>query len=420
MAGTPLRDDGAVETVIIAVVAGTVVGALLAVAGRHQGRADRSPRAPSTSDQPAAPLDLAAVTEAVRATVQAEMLQTAQQALAEHRQQAHDLFEARSASVHHETKALLTPVSDEMRQLRAVVDQLRSSVHHDQGAIRGMAEALSRQVTELTASTQALDGALRSSSARGSWGEHQLRNVIELAGMAPYCDYLEQPTVNHAGAAERVQRPDVVVRLPNGAFVAVDAKAPMAAYLRAQECTDHGVRDAQMRQHARAIADHVKVLADRRYWEQFPTAPDFVVLFVPGESFLAEALRADPNLLDQAMRQRVLVASPVNLLALLLAVARGWQAFSIAEHADNVAALGKELYDRVGTMLTAVSAMGRGLDQATKGYSDMVGSLEGRVLVSLRRFRELGVTSDELPDVHQLQRARRHLTAPEVASVAAD
>jgi DNA recombination protein RmuC len=400
--------------VLLALLYAVILGVLVVGGYLFIGRSRTGP--PTVPPPPSPPLDLAAVAETVRATVQAEMLRTAQVALDANSQRTNDLFDARAATVTQETKNLLDPVSHEMQQLRQLLDQMRTSFDQDQGAVREATESLTQRLTQLTASTQALDGALRSSTARGSWGEQQLRNVVELAGMTPYADYAEQVSATTADG-ERLQRPDVVVRLPHGAFLAVDAKAPMAAYLRAQETADPAERDAAMRQHARAIREHVRQLAARRYWEQFPEAPDFVVLFVPGESFLAEALRADATLLDDAMRSRVLVASPVNLLALLLAVAKGWQAFRLAEHTDQVAAIGQELYERVGTVLAAVTSMGRGLDQATRGYNNLVGSLERRVLVSLRRFRELGVTSDDLPEVHHLQQARRELSAPELQGV---
>jgi DNA recombination protein RmuC len=309
--------------IVLAVIGLAVLGAVITLIGRQR-----------------TPLDTAILTEAVRATVATEMLHATQAAFDQQGQRAREAFDARVALA-----------DQELRELRQVVDQLRASVDHDRGALSRMAESISSELARLTTSTQALDGALRSSTARGSWGELQLRNVIELAGMTPYSDYLEQTTVGGAGGSTAVQRPDVLVRLPHGAFIAIDAKAPMAAYLRAQDTDDPAQRQIEVAAHVRALRDHVRALAARRYWEQFPNAPDFVVLFVPGESVLAEALRADPALLDDAMRDRVLVASPVNLLALLLAVARGWQAFRIAEHADRVAALGKELYDRVGRVL---------------------------------------------------------------------
>jgi DNA recombination protein RmuC len=373
--------------IVLAVIGLAVLGAVITLIGRQR-----------------TPLDTAILTEAVRATVATEMLHATQAAFDQQGQRAREAFDARVALADRE-----------LRELRQVVDQLRASVDHDRGALSRMAESISSELARLTTSTQALDGALRSSTARGSWGELQLRNVIELAGMTPYSDYLEQTTVGGAGGSTAVQRPDVLVRLPHGAFIAIDAKAPMAAYLRAQDTDDPAQRQIEVAAHVRALRDHVRALAARRYWEQFPNAPDFVVLFVPGESVLAEALRADPALLDDAMRDRVLVASPVNLLALLLAVARGWQAFRIAEHADRVAALGKELYDRVGKVLGSMSTMGRGLDQATRAYNEMVASMETRMLVSLRRFRDLGVTSEDLPEVHRLKEARREVVAGELS-----
>jgi DNA recombination protein RmuC len=229
--------------------------------------------------------------------------------------------------------------------------------------------------------------------------------------MESYCDYTEQFT---GGEAEADQRPDVVVRLPNGALIAVDSKAPLSAYLRMQDASDVATKEIELKAHAKLMRDHMKKLADKKYWNQFPEAPDFVVMFIPGEGFVSDAMRSDPTLLAEAMKNRVLIASPVNLLALLFAVAKGWQAHSIAEHAKEVAALGSELYERVGNVLTQVSKMGTHLNTSTTAYNEMIGSLENRMMPTLRKFRDLKVVQGkEMVPLKSIDSQTRSLNAPE-------
>jgi DNA recombination protein RmuC len=316
--------------------------------------------------------------------------------------QSRQLFDTQAALLDEKTRALLTPIESQMSNLRESILAMRESYTNEKGVVEG----LMNQIGVLQQSTTSLASALKSPTARGSWGENQLRNIIELAGMERFCDYHEQYT---GGEGEARQRPDVVISLPNGAFLAVDSKAPLAAYQRMQEETNPERREAELKMHVKAMRDHVKALADRKYWNQFPSAPDFVVMFIPGESFVSDALRADPTLLEEAMRQRVLIASPVNLLAVLLAVAKGWQA-----HAEQVANLGAELYERVGTILGHVTRVGNGLTTASKAYNDLVGSVESRVLVTLRKFKELGVVQDgDLTGPPVIEVTTRAITAGE-------
>jgi DNA recombination protein RmuC len=203
--------------------------------------------------------------------------------------------------------------------------------------------------------------------------------------------------------------------MPNGAHLAVDAKVPLSAYLDAQAATDAVDVDRHMARHAAALRAHVNALASKKYWEQNEgPAPEFVVLFVPGESFLADALRSDVSLLQDAMEKRVLLASPVNLLALLWSVARGWQEARIAENARLIADLGEDLYSRMGKVLEHLGKTGRGLDQAVRSYNDLIGSVEGRLLVTLRRFPELGVGTDPLESPSELESLPRSPQVPEV------
>jgi DNA recombination protein RmuC len=366
---------------------------------------------PSDADaivNPTPPIDIAALVASVRSAVEAEMRKTAQETLQATSQQSAEFFAAQSATLEGKTRSMLAPFEEQIKGLSASVNTLQTTYSQEQGTI----SQLATQITTLQSTTTTLTNSLKSPTARGSWGENQLRNVIQLAGMESYCDYTEQFT---GGEGESDQRPDVVVRLPNGAMIAIDSKAPLSAYLRMQDATDVPTKEIELKNHAKLMREHMKKLSDKKYWNQFPQSPDFVVMFIPGEGFVSDAMRSDPSLLDDAMKSRVLVASPVNLLALLFAVAKGWQAHSIAEHAKEVAALGALLYERVGTVLAEVGKMGKNLSTATTAYNDMVGSLEGRLLVTLRKFRDLKVVQgEEIETLKSIDVQTRSLAAPEI------
>ena len=364
--------------------------------------------------QPEARLDTEGLVTAVKEAVDAQVSKAAQSALKANNELAGQLIDERSRTLEEQTKNLLQPVTEQMDQLKTSVGDLKSSYEKNKGSFEALNENLMHQITELNTRTGALAGALKSPSARGAWGENQLRNIIDLSGMASFCDFSEQSAVS---SNDGLLRPDLTVRLPNGAFLVVDSKVPLSAYLRMQELDDSVAREAELKSHVKAVQDHVKALADKRYWALFDDAPDFVVMFVPGESFLADALRAEPALVDEAMRQRVVIASPMSLMALLLTIARGWQTTQLAENAKKVEEHGRELHHRVGTTLTAMAKTGRGLESATKAYNEMVGSVESRVLPTLRRFSELGVSSDELPEVRPVESAARSMTANELEAL---
>ncbi len=350
--------------------------------------------------------DQAALVDAVRTAVDAQVGKATQQALENVNSQIDRTYQARTQTLTTETKSLLDPVATQMNELRNAVTALQSNYTNTVG----VTQTISKQIESLNQTTSALQSALKSSSARGAWGEQQLRNVIELAGMLPYCDFLEQTTVT---SNDKTQRPDAVIKLPNDGCVVIDSKTPLDAYLRAQETSDATLHQQLLNEHAKALAGHAKVLADKKYFQQFDRTPEYTIMFIPGESFLADALRADASLLEVAMRSRVLIASPVNLLALLLAVAKGWQAFQIAENAEKIAAIGRELYERVDIVLESVEKTGRGLETAISAYNKMVGSIEGRMLSTLRKFKDVGVTSSELTEISNIESAPRRLSAPE-------
>jgi DNA recombination protein RmuC len=294
---------------------------------------------------------------------------------------------------HDAIKGLVEPIE---RTLGQVNERLLDLERSRQAAYVSLTEQVAqlRHTHELLRDqTGNLVTALRAPAARGRWGELQLRRVVELAGMVRHCDFVEQETAT--GDDGRL-RPDLVVRLPGGKQVVVDAKVPLQAYLDAVEARDDDVRQARLDDHARQLRTHVTQLAAKAYWEQFQPAPDFVVLFVPGDPLLGAALEHDPALLDDAASRRVLLATPVTLIAVLRAVAMGWRQEVLADNAREVCELGRELHRRLGTLATHVAGMGRGLERAVEAYNGAVGSLESRVMVTARRFADLGVTTDEL------------------------
>ena len=357
-------------------------------------------------------INLDAISTSVKGAVEAQMLTTAQQALAANneqaKQQADQTLAGQTQALDQQAKILLQPFEERIKQLTDSVTALQGTYTAEQATVI----ALTNQITTLQESTTTLKNALKSPTARGSWGENQLRNVIRMAGMENYCDFTEQFT---GGVGERDQRPDVVVNLPSGARLAVDSKAPLAAYLRMQESTDVAVQEQELKQHAKDIRAHVKTLAEKKYWDQFGhETPDFVIMFIPGEGFVADAMKADTALMDDAMKQRVLIASPVNLLGLLLTISKGWQAHSLAEHAEMVAKLGVEVYERVGVVIDEMNKMGKNLGTANTAYNDMAASFERRLLVTLRKFKDLGVVQSEIKDVKAIESASpREINAPE-------
>jgi DNA recombination protein RmuC len=301
-----------------------------------------------------------------------------------------------------------------LETLARVEEQLRESDRARVQSHAALAEqvVIARQTSEqLRDQTQALVTALRRPEARGRWGELQLRRVVELAGLAERCDFDEQV---HVDCPDGVFRPDLVVRLPGGRSVVVDAKVSLTAYLEAAECTGDTQRRERLRAHARRLRAHVDELADKQYWARVAGSPEFVVLFLPGEAFLAPALEHDPDLLEHAMTSRVLIATPTTLIAMLRTVAWGWQQESLTTHAREVFELGRELYGRLSTMGEHVDRLGRSLSRAVSDYNAATASLETRVLVSARRLHHLGVVSEDLPAPRGISVAARPATAPEL------
>jgi DNA recombination protein RmuC len=288
----------------------------------------------------------------------------------------------------------------------------------------GAQQALAQQIEfvrltgeQLRHETSMLVSALRKPQARGQWGELHLRRAVEHAGMSDRCDFVEQVTVNDGG---RTLRPDLVVKLVGGKHIVVDAKVTLAAYLDAYDATDEAVREERLGAHARHLRQHVDRLAEKAYWAQFASTPEFVVLFVPGEAFLAPALERDPSLLDDALGKRVHIVTPTTLVSTLRTVAYAWQQQALADNAREVFELGRELYKRLGTLGDHMDKLGRSLTGAVKAYKGTVGSLERQVLVTARKLNDLEVVDSRLDEPTAVEESIRPLGAPELVTAAED
>lgn len=308
---------------------------------------------------------------------------------------------------HQAVEQLVQPIQ---QALTSIDGELRKSEQVRLEGTTRLEEQL-RQIAnvhaELRGETQRLSRALRAPDARGRWGEIQLRRVVEMAGMVAHCDFIEQDVRT---GEEGTLRPDLVVRLPGGKQIVVDAKTPLTGYIAAGDATTDQERDACLRQHAAQVRTHMRKLGERGYWAQFQPGPEFVVMFMPGEAIFSEALRQDPTLIEYGVTAHVIPASPVTLISLLRAIAYGWQQEQMAENAERVAELGRELYRRLRTLVDKFDSVGRHLSKSVQAYNDAVASLETRYLPHARKMKDLGVSvRDELPVLEQVTRATRSL-----------
>jgi DNA recombination protein RmuC len=334
----------------------------------------------------------------------------AKASLAEFQQGAKGDLEKRQVAI----DAMMAPVRASLEKVDEKIGALEKAREQAYGEIRQQFTQMSEVQTQLRDETTNLVKALRQPHVRGRWGEIQLRRVVEMAGMMNHCDFVEQQS---ADSDDGKLRPDLIVKLPGGRQIVVDSKAPITAYMEAHEAASDEVRKAKILVHAQLMRRHLEALARKSYWEQFQPTPEVVVMFIPGEAFYSAALEADPDLLDNGFGQNVIIASPASLMALLKAASYGWRQESIADNVREMSELGRELHTRLGTMASHLLKLGKSLGSATEDYNAAIASFESRVLVSARKFKELGATSQEaeIIELRPIEGGVRRLQAGDTA-----
>jgi DNA recombination protein RmuC len=306
---------------------------------------------------------------------------------------------------------LVKPLKESLEKVDGKIGEMEKTRAGAYSELREQVKALATSQLQLQAETGNLVNALRTPHVRGRWGEIQLRRVVELAGMLQYCDFIEQETVITADG--RI-RPDVIVKLPGNRTIVIDAKVPFDAFYESISTKDDVIRSARLRDHARLVRAHIGALSKKSYWESVQPTPEFVLLFLPGETFYSAALEIDPKLIEDGVGQGVIIATPTTLIALLKAVSYGWRQEQMATNAQEVSKLGKDLYDRLRTFTNYFADIGKGLDRALDSYNRGVGSLEARVLVTARKFKERGaIAGEEIETFEPIDKLARPLSLDE-------
>ncbi len=404
---------------VLGVLLGAVIGYLVARGRMASLAADLTGQARAADERARAAQEKAALVEGHLAerfrTLSAEaldqttrtFLEIAEGRLGAANAKAAGELETRKAAVEH----LVQPLRETLARVETQLRETEAARRSSHAALSEHLEIARQSSDQLRDQTQALVTALRRPEARGRWGEMQLRRVVELAGMSSRCDFDEQVGVT---TSEGMLRPDMVIRLAGGKNIVVDSKVSLAAYLEAAETTDDKARDARLSAHARHLREHVDRLAAKTYWAVLSPTPEFVVLFIPGEAFLAPALEQDPGLLEHAMAHKVHIATPTTLVTMLRTAQYAWQQEALSDNARAVFDLGRELYDRISGLARHVDGLGKALTNVVSTYNRAVGSLESRVLVSARKLSELGLVEGELAPPRPVEETVRSLSAPEL------
>lgn len=306
---------------------------------------------------------------------------------------------------------LVKPIREALAQSQQQISELERARSEAYGSIRSQLEAMQTSQQSLAQETQNLVKALRRPEVRGRWGEITLRRLVELAGMVEHCDFQEQV---HTSAEDKVIRPDMIVRMPDQRELVVDVKTPLDAYLEAVEAKDDAQRELGLKRHARNVREHIRKLSSKAYWEQFSQSPEFVILFIPGDQFLSAALNEEPDLIEHALSQHIILATPTSFVALLKAVAYGWRQLALADNAEEIRRLAEDLYGRLGTFVGHLSKLGKQLSSSVENYNRAVGSFERKVLPGARKFVELGVhPKKEIESIEPLEALPRNIVEPQ-------